>query len=71
MVTLFEQLFFNALSRLVESDEGAEIKLPLSSREMTTLRKHKSVIHESTSETVMSNVFKIVFNELSRYISII
>jgi len=64
MFSLFELLFLFTLNRLFEKDTGEQIQIKAASQDINSLSRQKSVIREKPSETLLSEVFGIIFSEI-------
>ena len=66
LLETFENLFFNLIGRIVNSDIGT-IKLKNKGTSVPLLERSKSIISTSTSESLLNDGMHIIFKELNRY----
>lgn len=66
LLEVFENLYFNLVSRIVDSDVGT-MKLKSRGTDVPLLERSKSIISHSVSEQLIGDGINIVFKELNRY----
>jgi hypothetical protein len=66
LLEVFENLYFNLVSRIVDSDVGT-MKLKSRGTDIPLLERSKSIISHSVSEQLIGDGINIVFKELNRY----
>jgi hypothetical protein len=67
---LFEQVFLMTVGRIIKPDTGALMKLKQRGTSVPTLEKAVSVLDENTSELLIEQAFRVMFQEFERYIKI-
>ena len=70
VIDLFEQVFLLTVGRIIKPDTGAQMKLKQKGTSVPNLEKAVSVIDENVSEHLISQAFKVIFQEFERYIKI-
>jgi len=67
----FENLYFNLISRTVDSDLGTAMQLKTSGTSIPALERSKSLISVSQTENLISSAFDILFKELDRFVQLL
>ena len=69
VINFFEETFMTIVARIVQSDEGATMKLKDAGNigKSPTLTRSKSVVDVKVSEAVISQALEILFKELERF----
>jgi hypothetical protein len=68
LLDLFETLFLNVVSRIVDSDQ-TQLKLKEKGTSIPLIERSKSLLQTSVSETLLGDGMQVIFSELNRYTS--
>ena len=69
MLELFDMQYLSVLARIIESDEGENMKI--SGNAISNLARAKSLVNQKTVSPLIENVFRIIFIEINRYLDIL
>jgi len=70
ILTTFENLFINLVSRIVDNDSGDKVSVKSKGTSVPQFERAKSVIDTNASENLLGTAFEVLFKELDRYVQV-
>ena len=67
ILVTFENLYFNLVSRIIDSDLGTSMQLKTTGTAIPALERSKSLIQVGQTEKLIGSAFDILFIELDRF----
>jgi hypothetical protein len=71
LLSTFENLFINVVSRIVENDVGDKVSLKSRGTSVPQFERAKSIIDTVASEHLIGSAFEVLFKELDRYVNVL